>query len=64
MVLSGELLMQVSTVLHKEDVEFSYFASIKTNYHKFIKNSTPEDVFNKDGIFAKSFQLLNLILQL
>ena len=39
---------------------FIFCFNKKTNYHKFIKNSTPEDVFNKDGIFAKSFPITKL----
>ena len=39
---------------------FIFCFNKKTNYHKFIKNSTPEDIFNKDGIFAKSFPITKL----
>ena len=39
---------------------FIFCFNKKTNYHKFIKNSTPENVFNKDGIFAKSFPITKL----
>ena len=34
---------------------FIFCFNKKTNYHKSIENSTPKDVFNKEGIFAKSF---------
>lgn len=39
---------------------FIFCFNKKTNYHKSIKNSTPENVFNKDGIFAKSFPITKL----
>ena len=36
---------------------FIFCFNKKTNYHKSIENSTPKDVFNKEGIFAKSFSI-------